>query len=226
MRTKLTIILLAGALLLGIIAGSLAFFPGARNAIHTAPPADAPVGFHGIYTAITHDDMIAQADAIFVGDIVAISPTQWNQDSGEYWQSDDFTALPLHQVQIAVVQALVDTIGLGQETTITVIGSSPTGGSPRAGEPILANQPEHTLQVQQRALFFVAQRELPWRRSVDDHVVKRPIIRLMGAPALNYLTAESDGLYHSARPDEQPMSLADVIARIQTIRSDVMVAAP
>jgi hypothetical protein len=225
MSTKLKIMLLSGALILGVVVGSLAFFPGSRQAMDRSNTVGAVAGFQGSYEELTRDEMIAQADAIFIGDVVSISPAQWNQDSGEYWQNDYFTAIPFHQLEVAVVRPFVDRIGLGPEMTITVLGGSPSG-SIQSGEFAIANEPEHTLQVRHRALFFVVRRELAWRSSVDNQQATRPIIHLMGAPSLSYLTAKSNGLYHSEDPAEQPLSLSDLTARILKVRPDDAVSGP
>jgi hypothetical protein len=76
------------------------------------------------FELLTRTQMIAEADAIFVGQVTDISPTSWNQDSGEYWEQEiegtTLTAMPIHQLELAVTQPIVNEIGLSETAVLTI----------------------------------------------------------------------------------------------------------
>ena len=39
------------------------------------------------YAVLTREQLLAEADLILVGEGVEVSPTGWNQDSGEFWEA-------------------------------------------------------------------------------------------------------------------------------------------
>lgn len=72
--------------------------------------------------AIANDaDALAATEAAFLGEVIAISPTHFNQDSGEYYAG----AEAIHTVTFRVIEPLVDEIGLGPEVTLTSMAGSP-----------------------------------------------------------------------------------------------------
>ena len=84
-----------------------------------------------MYEALSFEDMTDRASAIFVGKIVSISPTQWNQDSGEYWNNpEEGFEIPIHYIEVDVLKPIVDTVKLGTHVKIAVLSESPTIESP------------------------------------------------------------------------------------------------
>lgn len=181
------------------------------------------VAFEASYEALSLDDRIRRADAIFVGTVKAISVTSWNQDSGEYWEENvvhqngletTYPATPVYQLDLAITKSIVDRIGLDDSTTLTIIGVSPmeqqvTVQTIEYGQVSYFSPHSTTLQVGEEVVVFATWNEnLAWRDGV------RSVLYPLGAPDESYLTLGADGLYHSANPAEEPLSLEALVARI------------
>ncbi|MCX7680847.1 MAG: hypothetical protein N2508_02580 [Anaerolineae bacterium] len=221
---------LAGALIVGLILGLGATFLGAcsENRDGDAPSVEGNtpvrVEFEAEYIALTREQMIDQADLIFLGEVSHISPTRWNQDSGEYWDDDETrdlydTALPYHEIELIVIQPIVDAVGVEEQVIITVLGNSPVGPEPQTGgfTVIVAGAPSHDLKVGDRVVVFARQGEIAWRGGM------RPAILLMGVPRDSYLIQGEDGLYHHRQPDvEEPVSLEALSAHIARRRETLV----
>lgn len=207
MHIRRRVLLLSSVFLVALTFGLVAFSYQGEQAAASTPTAKSRVyEFEASYMGLSRDQMIKEAGAIFVGEVVSLSPARWNQDSGEYWQEGALTTLPYHEVQVKVVQPLVDTVGLGAEAKITVLGGSPAG-SIQTGELSIANQPEHTLQVGDQSVFFVVKREMAWRGGTAEKQATQPILRLVAMPKQSYLTRKNDGLYHVTEGTDAPLSL-------------------
>jgi len=168
---------LAGVLVFGLVAGLVIFLakPEAQQ--------DVTVVQHASYIGVTRDDMIDSADAIFLGKVVAISPTRWNRDNGEEW-NDDATGgdsgIQIHTIEVKIIQPIVDVIGLGEQITITALGTSPLDGIA-----------DHNLKGSDQAVFFIVQSQLAWREGGT-----KPILEFMGGPEYSYFLQGKDGLCH------------------------------
>ena len=201
-RLKLTLI---GPLTLGLISGLALII--AEFGFHRQREV---VEQHASYVLYTREEMIDSADVIVVGKVISISPTRWNQDSGEQWDSIEEeplifdpnnpppTALQLHTVELEVVQPIADTVGLDKQITITVLGKSPLDG-----------HADHSLKVGDQAIIFAVQTDLVWRNEKGT----KQIFELVGVPSDAHFIVGDDGLYHG-RPDENPFLLAEVINRV------------
>jgi len=152
------------------------------------------------YLRITREEMIDQADIIFVGKVVGISPTQWNQDSGEAWDG----GLQLHYIELEVLEPIVDTIGLGEHVTLIALGRSP-----------LEARADHALKEGDQAVIFARQKELAWRDG------RRAVIKLMGDPSDSHFIVGDDGLYHG-RWNEGPVSFEQLLNRIAQRRETLV----
>jgi len=215
------VIIVASALLVGLAAGlALTLFEiRGEESVHLAPQSqDAPgvVVINASYAAISREEMIAQADVILVGRVTNVSPTRFNQDSGEYWEDTNSprTICPIHQIEIAVLQTIVDTIGVDDTVVVTVWGNSPLErplGS--AAGIIMAGSPDHNLEVGDQVIAFLGQRNIAWRDGT------RPVLMFMGFPAESYLVLGSDGLYHDDWLDKEPVSLEALIAQVAQKRT-------
>jgi len=230
MNRRLTL-MVAGALIAGLAIGlAIVFFETRsenRGVNIRAIGENTPVSieFRGSCAALTREEMIEQADLVFVGRVVNIAPTRWNQDSGEYWDEDETqdpdSSLLYHEIELAIIRPIIDTIGVGEKVVITVLGNSPVGPQPEVpglkvnGQPVIvveAGSPEHDLKVDDQAIFFAEQREIAWRGGIGG---MRPVVSFMGCYRDSYLVQGKDGLYHFWRPDlEPPISLEALIVQI------------
>jgi len=185
---------LIGVLVVGLAAGLALVFLEARfqGQQEEGTPSDVRVVQHSLYAQLTREEMIDQADVIFVGKVVGISPTQWNQDSGEVWVG----GLQLHYIELETLEPIVDTIGLGEHVTLTALGRSP-----------LEARADHALKEGDQAVIFARQKELVWRDG------RRPVIKLMGNPSDAHFILGDDGLYHG-RWNEGPVSFEQLLNRI------------
>jgi hypothetical protein len=191
----------------GIIAGLAVAAAGVLGP-RTAGRSPASWADEAVYVFLTQDEMIDRADAIFAGTIVEISPTRWNQDSGEYYppkQGIDYP-MPLHEIEVQVTRPIIDTIGLGETVTVTVVSASPVDA--RSSDDV-----EHDLKVGDEVVMFVGQTELAWRGGG-----RKPVILFMSAPDISYLKLGSDGLYHGGGPEKRDYLLDDLIAEIESRR--------
>jgi len=223
MRSRRFAFIIAGVLIAGVTIGSAIAFFEARS---EDQPVHVSMDF--CYAAISREEMIDQADLIFVGRVVNITPARWNQESGEYWDEDETedpydTALLYHEIELAILRPVVDSIGVGEKAVITVLGNSPVGPQPEMpglrinGRPVIieeADSPVHDLKVGDQVLVFAEQGEIAWREEG-----MRPVLTLMGYPQDSYVVQGEDGLYHFWRPDrEPPLSLEALLAQIAARR--------
>jgi hypothetical protein len=200
LRSKL---FLMSAIMMGLVIGSiLASFEELQHPREhaTVAPVTIVVEQHSSYALLTYEQMIDQADAIFLGKVKDISRTSWNQNNGEYWEG----GFQLHAIELEAILLIVDSIGLNEQVTITALGSSPLDG-----------HADHDLKVGDQAVFFVRQTELAWRDGV------RPILELMTVPSYAYFQRGSDGLYHGPLLGK-PLSIEDVINQIAQRRATLV----
>lgn len=165
--------------------------------------------FSAVYTDMTFDERIAQANSAIAGKVLQISPTLWNQDSGQYWESDQTTALPYFTIEIAVDRVIFADEPLKETLTVTVIGQSPVG-SLDADNDIQAEQSVN-LQVGDEVVVLAQKTEMAWRDG------SRPIWQLMGLPSESYLQKGADGLFYLAGVVQG--SLEQVIEQVATKRA-------
>jgi hypothetical protein len=203
-----------GVFLMAIAVGlALAFFNGKEQEKEANTPVDVIVRQHALYIELTQEERINRAEAIFVGKVTDISPTQWNQESGEHWQD----GLLMHYMEVAVLQPIVDTIGLGRTVTITELGNSPIDVDTAEDRVVVAGSSGHNLAIGDQAVFFVHQTEIAWRGDP-----KPAVVLTGGAPWDAYFILEDDGLYHSGRFNESPLSLEQLIEQIAQRREVIV----
>jgi hypothetical protein len=173
-----------------------------------APYPSVPMG---VYMTESNESMIDKADAILVGRVTAISPSSWNQDSGEPWQHEEGANNPspliLHTIELEVIEPIIDDIGLGSTITITVLSSSPVDPSP--------SEVAHDLQVGDETVIFVRQTDIAWRDGT------RPATLLVGYPRDAHYIKGNDGLYHRKK-DSKPVPLGQLIAEIAKRRATLV----
>lgn len=201
-RLRLTLV---GTLAVGLIVGVTLTFLQARiqeqegsppsNVIpgeSTSPDTTIEIVQDFSYISLTREEMIDQAEIIFVGKVTRISPTQWNQDSGEAWAG----GLQLHYIELEVLEPIIDTIGLGEHVTLTALGRSP-----------LEVRADYALKEGDQAVIFARQTKLDWRDG------RRPIFQLLGVPSDAHFILGDDELYHG-RWNEEPISFEQLLNRI------------
>ncbi len=152
------------------------------------------------YEMLTRQEMIEKADLIFLGRVVALSPTRWNQDSGEIWQddneTDDFTPLQIHEITLEVMRPIRGDVIPGSRVTVTQIGASPLDG-----------QADHHLTLGTEAVVYLSRTRLVWRDGYRDVLV------FTNAPYASADIRGPDGLFLS--PSGKPMSLEDVLLEVK-----------
>lgn len=187
-------------LLLAFLVGGMVGCAQATQSPATQNPhpgvEDVTVEQFASYAFLTREQMTNEAEAIFTGRVMSVSPTRWNQDSGEPWSG----GLLIYQVEMEVDQAIVDVIGLDKRVTLTILGNSPLDG-----------RADHDLKVGDQGVFFVRKTELDWQGGT------RPIIQLLGVPSNSYFLSDASGLYTGALLDK-PTSLTDIISQIASQR--------
>lgn len=215
-------VLLAGVFSLGLFLGGILLTTPSRfpteTPAETSPqeplleePVPVAVGGKAIYIEYTFEETMAQADAIFIGEVTAISSPRWNQDSGEYWAYEEGGNPPmqLSQLDVVIRQALVDTLGLGEKVTITVLGENAVQLEDYTIDSSTGSP--HALEIGNQGVFFVISTQFPWRDG------KRPVIGFLGYPPDSYLLAGRDDLYYSQLVPEG-ISLDDLVKQINETR--------
>ncbi len=142
--------------------------------------------------AYTREELIDGSAVIFEGKILSISPTFYNQDSGEYWGEDeDGTLLQLHSIQLEVLRPIVDTLGMEKQVTIYVLGASPLDGGTMNGDgyTIVQAGGNHEMKVGDQVIFFVSQIGLAWREGGIRTL-------MMIYPPLDNFVQMPDGTYY------------------------------
>lgn len=184
---------------LGIVAlilAQLVLFSCSRantQEVNSVTPETIVVEQDTLYVYLDKDQIIDNADLIFLGKVLDISPTHWNQDNGEEWRG----GLLIHTADIEVLRPLVAGVNKSDVITVTVLGESPLDGAA-----------DHDLALGDQAIFFVRHTDLAWRESGS-----RPIQQLVGTPLDSYYRQRTDGLF--SRPaDSEPVSMTELTAQI------------
>jgi len=187
--------LLPGAIALGLIIG-IAFAGADRQEAKTqtthngSEPQEESVVVeqHASYVQVSQQELIELADSIFEGTVLSISPTRWNQDSGDKWDG----GLMLHAVEIEVDQPLVGDVAAGERFSLTILGASPGEG-----------HVDYDFKAGDTSIFFTKRTDLTWSDGF------RTVNMLIGAPAGSYLLADENGMF-KGQLFSQPMSLDEV----------------
>lgn len=186
------------------------------------------VSVDGESVYFTQEELRTQADLIFAGEVLDISPTRWNQDSGEYWTetteegvtadgqklTTTHSAWPIYEIRMSVAQPIIDQLGVGQEVVLILQGKSPVDDAVlnSSGENVQVEAESISLQKGQELIVFVKQEEFAWRDPTrpiqlitgDGYsyfdIGNRLIMTLMGVYDNAYLVKGDDDLYYPA-PD-------------------------
>lgn len=197
-----------GLLLLSIV--SVACGPG--EAVVNAPEeGETGIVISSEYISLAPDEMIDQADLIFQGQVTAISATQFNQESGAYWEE----GRPYHTITFQVLRPIVDALDAGREVTVTVWGNNPTEESvpvEQNGQEIrILSDAGHDLQLGDTVIAFVERRELMWREGAHEAMV------LLGVPSEAYYRLQADDRYLGG-PTRESLTVEDLVNRVAAQR--------
>jgi hypothetical protein len=200
--------ILIGAIVSGMVIGiTLALGRGLRrdtsvSALQLSPTAEIVVETHASYEQLSREDILKQADAIVIGSITQISPTRFNQDSGELWEPtmDDATPLALHYVDVKIDKVLTGKVDFEEKVEVVVLGNSPTESTSHA---------DHHLKSGDQVILFLNTTKLVWRDGT------RSVWCFVGSPLQAALILQEDGLYHDGWLDKEPIALEELIAQIQ-----------
>ena len=185
------------------------------SACQTNPPSDRTepaantsiIGQSPSYALLTDEEEVKTSAAIFMGKVVSLSPTTWNQDNGEAWDNEgsSIATLQLHTVDIQVEQKIIDTLGLGDTITVTSLGTSPA-----------EEFADYHLGVGDEALLFVKKAKIAWREGGTKEV-----ILYTGSPLQSIYVKNYEGQY-ALLDDTEVLSLDELVAKISSLRSDVL----
>lgn len=200
--------------------------------LSVSEPSPVEVSFSTEYVMATREELIDEADVILVGRVNHISPTRWNQDSGEYWEEvtteGEFetahSALPVHYLEIEIVWLIVDDIGIEEKfVTLTAVGKSPVDDTNLTEENNIqvAGLPDHHLQAGNEVIIFIRQTELAWHDEAHPITFVQPsdgsspyfqgttrtVLQFSPAPGF-YLLKDTNGLY--ANPGDTTQELVSL----------------
>lgn len=173
---------------------------------------------HASYINLSYENLINQSDIILVGTLSEISPSKWNQDSGEYWSDDSnprlATPVEFHMLKFNISKTIIDKIGINDQPTIdiTVLGVSPLDGNA-----------DYSLAVGDNVVVFANKTELIWRGGQT-----KPIIEVATAPSFDFfIKSTKDGLFKGRAvrdlgkgnfaTENVSLALPDLILQIQSI---------
>ncbi|MCP5094424.1 MAG: hypothetical protein GY943_02600 [Chloroflexi bacterium] len=151
--------------------------------------------------------MRRDADLVFLGEVVDISKTQWNQDNGRYW--DD--GMPYYNITVSVIDPIIGEVK--SEVILTVLETSPLDDisqSIESDDP--SYQGEEHLRISDKAVFFAEYVEIAWRKPE-----RAAAIVFMGYPQGATFLEGTDGRYHSIEGDSFAFDeLASEVAQKRT----------
>ena len=159
-------------------------------------------------------DVLAEMEAAFLGEVIAISPTHFNQDSGQYYTD----AMGIHTITFRVIEPIVDEIGLGPEVTLTSMAGSPVdnghvdieGGSVACYDI----QVSHEFAVGQQMVVLARRNEIVWREGGT-----REVLYFAAWPEYAYFAADEQGLYRRNNTALPAMTLEELSAYIREWRA-------
>ena len=159
-------------------------------------------------------DVLAAAEAAFLGEVTAISPTHFNQDSGEYYDG----ARGIHTITFRVIEPIVDGVGLGPAVTLTSMAGSPVdkghvdieGGNVACYDISVS----HQFAVGQEMVVLVSLHEIAWLEGG-----RREVLAFAAWPTDAYFSRNEQGLYRRNNTELPPLTLEELSAYIQEWRA-------
>lgn len=194
------------------------------------PPGVSHVDVDVAYVQLSFDELARQADEILVGKVLDVSPTLWNQDSGEYWEETIRdaagletieTALPYYEVRLQVLRpvlvrgALAGRIAASEPVVVTAVGMSPlddpdtvSAAGVTTADGAMPFAPGSTVAV------FAGAGEIAWRGGA-----MRPVLQLLGDPAQSVRPIGAVVEGRSATTDAE--AIERFVARVKVLRGAV-----
>jgi len=203
---KLNLSLLVVGTLVGLFAAigyvasnnaNRAYLPQRSEAL--TPPSSVDAS----YAYLSFEDLIGTADGVVIGRVQEIGTTQWNQESGEYWEytlkeggfDTTIVAQPYYEIILSVESELVALSNSEGTKQLTVV--IPTLSPIDGGESI-------GIRVGSEVMTFVVQDEMPWFDGVvsfnkDTNAIElgetRPILTIATSPESSFLQKSDDGSF-------------------------------
>ncbi|WP_448592732.1 hypothetical protein [Thermoflexus hugenholtzii] len=195
-----------------LIVGILSLLACRHDPQGGAPSPDMQI--HPSYATMSRRERIQQADAIVLAQVLAISLTRWNSNSGQLWTPpspeapDRSVPLPIHTVTLRPKRVLVAHGSLPNSINVVVLGQSPLE------EP----SEDYKLRIGDTIMAFLWQRDLIWEGGT------RLVWMFMGYPAASYLRERPDGTWaedvFDGPPEERrPLRWEELEAQIRALRS-------
>jgi len=158
-------------------------------------------------------DVLAETEAAFLGEVIAISPTH-NQDSGQYYTD----AMGVHTVTFRVIEPIVDEIGLGPEVTLTSLAGSPVdnghvdieGGNVACYDIYVS----HQFAIGQQMVVLARRSGIAWREGGT-----REVLAFAAWPTDAYFFTDEQGHYRRNNSELPAMTLAELSAYIREWRA-------
>lgn len=210
MKAKSTQKFLAAIVVIGILIGLFLFGNGSRDQGLLVRFGILQVEQHASYAALPYEELVNTSDVIFVGKLIEISPSKWNQDSGEYWGEE---ALQYHTLRFEVSSFIVDKIESARHTTIeiTILGPSALEGNR-----------DYDLRLGDDVLVFAGKTDFAWREGGT-----KSVISLKTAPSLSLFVRKPNGNFEGEAlhllgqgdfaTEKISLPLADLVTEIQAI---------
>lgn len=134
------------------------------------------------YLSLTYEKQIKSADIVFVGKLIEISPSRWNQDNGEYWEktsAEQPPSLQYHTLKFDISEFIIDKIQQRSQSSleVTVLGASPLDGNA-----------DYSLAIGDNVIVFAKRTELAWKEG--NH--RKPIMEIVTAPEFAFLVQSND----------------------------------
>ena len=208
MRTMLLVLLFAFALAACVPTG------GEPAAVLPSPtPELEAIRVMADWIIPRDEELLAVADAVFLGEVTAISPTHFNQDSGAYYTD----AMGIHTVTFRVVDSIVDDIGLGPEVTLTVSAGSPVDNGSVAVESGSVRHYQinvaHDLAVGDEIVVVAGGREFAWLEGG-----RREVLSFADSPMWSYFARDEQGNYQRRDSELPAMTFEELSAYIRNQR--------
>jgi len=158
------------------------------------------------YVALPFDELVKTSDVILVGKVIELTPSRWNQDSGEYWAD----GMQYHLIRIEASQFIVDNIGASSQKTIEIMVG---------GESIAEGNYDYNLNVGDEVIAFASLVDLAWRGGTKS------MLQVSTTPSLAFFVRQNPSgefagvIVNRLGQSNLSMLLPDLIAKIEEIRT-------
>lgn len=171
------------------------------------------VSVHTSYAEVPVDEQIEKADVIVAGTVTDISKTQWNQDSGEYWEEvvthegveQPRVAVAYYTINVSTEQPLIAEESLSNNVEVTIVGMS----------PLNEREAKFPIAVGNKVVILATQSEMAWRDG------QRSILKFLSAPEASLFQQGEDGLYR-INLDKQGVTFEELVSKIADVRPDAI----